>query len=160
MAEELTIGEVAARGGVATSALRFYEAQGLIAARRTSGNQRRYDRAILRRVAVIQAGRAAGVPLERIRAALATLPADRPPTRRDWERLSRRWRDDLDRRIGTLQALRNRLTTCIGCGCLSIDACELLNPGDEAAEIGPGAHYLERSKTAGLHELSSGVRGV
>lgn len=160
MADELTIGEVAARGGVAASALRFYEAQGLIAARRTSGNQRRYDRAILRRIAVIQAGRAAGVPLERIRAALATLPADRPPTRRDWERLSRRWRDDLDRRIATLEALRNRLTTCIGCGCLSIDACELLNPGDEAAEIGPGAHYLVRSKTAGADELSSGVRGV
>jgi MerR family transcriptional regulator, redox-sensitive transcriptional activator SoxR len=143
---ELTIGEVAARGGVATSALRFYEAHGLIAARRTSGNQRRYDRSILRRIAVIQAGRAAGVPLERIRATLATLPPDRTPTRRDWERLSRRWRDDLDRRIATLQALRNRLTTCIGCGCLSIDACELLNPGDEAAEIGPGAHYLERTK--------------
>jgi MerR family transcriptional regulator, redox-sensitive transcriptional activator SoxR len=139
---ELTIGEVAARSGVATSALRFYEAQGLVAAHRTSGNQRRYDRAILRRIAVIQAGRAAGVPLERIRTALATLPDDRTPTRRDWERLSRRWRDDLDRRIATLQALRNRLTTCIGCGCLSIDACGLLNPGDEAAQSGPGAHYL------------------
>jgi MerR family redox-sensitive transcriptional activator SoxR len=145
VADELTIGEVAARGGVATSALRFYEAQGLITARRTSGNQRRYDRAILRRIAVIQAGRAAGVPLERIRATLATLPAHRTPTRRDWERFSRRWRDDLDRRIATLQALRDRLTTCIGCGCLSIDACGLLNPGDEAAQIGPGAHYLERS---------------
>jgi MerR family redox-sensitive transcriptional activator SoxR len=144
MASDLTIGEVAGRSGVATSALRFYETQGLIAARRTSGNQRRYDRAILRRIAVIQAGRAAGVPLERIRAALATLPADRTPTRRDWERLSGRWRDDLDRRIATLQALRDRLTTCIGCGCLSIDACELLNPDDEAAESGPGAHYLKR----------------
>jgi MerR family transcriptional regulator, redox-sensitive transcriptional activator SoxR len=144
MPDELTIGEVAGRSGVATSALRFYEAQGLIAARRTSGNQRRYDRAILRRIAVIQAGRAAGVPLERIRTALATLPDDRTPTRRDWERLSRRWRDDLDRHIATLKALRDRLTTCIGCGCLSIDACELLNPDDEAAERGAGAHYLER----------------
>jgi MerR family redox-sensitive transcriptional activator SoxR len=143
---ELTIGEVAARSGVATSALRFYEAQGLVAARRTSGNQRRYDRAILRRIAVIQAGRAAGVPLERIRTALATLPDDRTPTRRDWERLSRRWRDDLDRQIAMLQALRNRLTTCIGCGCLSIDACGLLNPDDEAAESGPGAHYLLDSR--------------
>jgi MerR family transcriptional regulator, redox-sensitive transcriptional activator SoxR len=143
MAGELTIGEVAGRSGVATSALRFYEAEGLIAARRTSGNQRRYDRAILRRVAVIQAGRAAGVPLARIQAALATLPADRTPTRRDWERLSRGWRDELDRQIATLEALRSRLTTCIGCGCLSIDACELLNPDDEAAESGPGAHYLE-----------------
>jgi MerR family redox-sensitive transcriptional activator SoxR len=146
MQDELTIGEVAGRSGVATSALRFYEAQGLIAADRTSGNQRRYDRAILRRIAVIQAGRAAGVPLERIRAALATLPAHRTPTRRDWERLSRRWRDDLDRQIATLEGLRNRLTTCIGCGCLSIDACGLLNPDDEAAESGPGAHYLEAAR--------------
>lgn len=143
MPDELTIGEVAGRSGVATSALRFYEAQGLIAAHRTSGNQRRYDRAILRRIAVIQAGRAAGVPLARIQAALATLPAHRTPTRRDWERLSRRWREDLDRQISTLEGLRNRLTTCIGCGCLSIDACGLLNPDDEAAESGPGAHYLK-----------------
>ena len=144
MPGELTIGEVAGRSGVTTSALRFYEAEGLIAAGRTGGNQRRYDRAVLRRIAVIQAGRAAGVPLERIRAALGTLPAHRTPTRRGWERLSRGWRDDLDRQIATLQALRNRLTTCIGCGCLSIDACELLNPEDEAAESGPGAHYLKR----------------
>jgi MerR family transcriptional regulator, redox-sensitive transcriptional activator SoxR len=144
MASELTIGEVAARSGIASSAIRFYEAEGLIAARRTSGNQRRYDRSILRRIAVIQAGRAAGVSLERIRDALAMLPAERTPTRRDWERLSRRWRDDLDRQIATLEALRNRLTTCIGCGCLSIDACDLLNPDDEAAASGPGAHYLRR----------------
>lgn len=144
MSDELTIGELSARSGVAPSALRFYEARGLIAARRTSGNQRRYPRAILRRIALIQAGRAAGIPLERIRAALETLPAYRVPTRRDWERLSRAWRDDLDRRIATLQALRGRLTTCIGCGCLSIDACGLLNPGDEAGAAGPGARYLER----------------
>lgn len=142
--EVVTIGELAARSGIAPSALRFYEAQRLITAHRTTGNQRRYDRAVLRRVALIQAGRAAGIPLERIRAALKTLPSDRTPTRRDWERLSRGWRDDLDRQIATLQALRNRLTTCIGCGCLSIDACGLLNPGDEAGEIGPGAHYLRR----------------
>jgi len=144
MASELTIGELAARSGVAPSALRFYEAQGLIAAQRTSGNQRRYERAVLRRIALIQAGRAAGVPLERIRAALETLPSRRSPTRRDWERFSRGWRDDLDRRIATLQALRDRLTTCIGCGCLSIDKCDLLNPDDEAGAIGPGAHYLQR----------------
>src|SRR5918996_2650215 len=159
MPDELTIGEVAGRSGVATSALRFYEAQGLIAAHRTSGNQRRYDRAILRRIAVIQAGRAAGVPLERIRAALATLPADRTPTRRDWERLSRRWRDDLDRQIATLQALRDRLTTCIGCGCLSIDACGLLNPDDEAAENGPGAHYLERNSRRASTQRTSAATG-
>jgi MerR family transcriptional regulator, redox-sensitive transcriptional activator SoxR len=141
---ELTIGELSARSGVAPSALRFYEAEGLIAARRTSGNQRRYERAVLRRIALIQAGRAAGIPLERIRTALETLPSGRTPTRRDWERLSRGWRDDLDRQIATLQALRSRLTTCIGCGCLSIDACDLLNPDDEAGGIGPGAHYLRR----------------
>lgn len=139
---ELTIGEVAARSGVATSALRFYEETGLIAARRTDGNQRRYERAVLRRIAFVQAGRAAGIPLKEIGEALATLPARRTPTRRDWERLSRRWRDDLERRIATLEALRGRLATCIGCGCLSIDACGLLNPEDEAAQLGAGAHYL------------------
>jgi MerR family transcriptional regulator, redox-sensitive transcriptional activator SoxR len=144
MADELTIGELSSRSGVAPSALRFYEARGLIGAHRTSGNQRRYDRATLRRVALIQAGRAAGIPLEEIRATLETLPSQRTPTRRDWERLSRGWRADIDLRIATLQALRNRLTTCIGCGCLSIDRCSLLNPDDEAATFGPGAHYLQR----------------
>jgi MerR family redox-sensitive transcriptional activator SoxR len=114
----------------------------LIAAARTDGNQRRYERAMLRRIAFIRAGRAAGIPLEQIRTALATLPGDRTPTRDDWERLSRAWRENLDRRICTLEALRERLTTCIGCGCLSIDSCGLLNPDDEAAALGPGAHYL------------------
>ena len=142
MPDELTIGELAARSGAAPSALRFYEAQGLLAARRTDGNQRRYGRAVLRRVALIKAGRAAGIPLERIRAALDTLPTAHTPTRRDWELLSRGWREDLDRRIATLEAVRDRLTTCIGCGCLSIDKCSLLNPDDEAAGQGPGAHYL------------------
>ena len=144
MADELTIGEVAARSGVAASALRFYEAQGLIESRRTSGNQRRYERAILRRVALIQAGRASGIPLGRIRGALETLPSTRTPARRDWERLSRGWHQDLDGRIATLVAIRNRLTTCIGCGCLSIDRCTLLNPADEAGQAGPGARYFER----------------
>jgi MerR family redox-sensitive transcriptional activator SoxR len=144
MTHELTIGEVASRSGVAPSALRFYEDEGLIVSRRTTGNQRRYERAVLRRVALIQAGRAAGIPLDRISAALASLPAHRTPTRRDWERLSRSWREDIDQRIATLEALRNRLSTCIGCGCLSIDACALLNPDDEASQIGAGAHYLRR----------------
>lgn len=144
MPNELTIGELSTRSGIAPSALRFYETQRLIASQRTSGNQRRYDRATLRRIALIQAGRAAGIPLEQIRAALETLPTHHTPTRRDWERLSRTWRNDLDRRITTLQAVRNRLTTCIGCGCLSIDRCTLLNPDDEAAKLGPGAHYLKR----------------
>ena len=142
MASELTIGEVAARSGVAPSALRFYERRGLIAAARTDGNQRRYERLVLRRIAFIQAGRAAGISLAEIRSALAGLPTHRTPSRRDWERLSKRWRDDLDARIETLQALRGRLTTCIGCGCLSIDKCDLLNPDDEAANRGAGAHYL------------------
>src|SRR5207247_1120460 len=144
MPNELTIGELSARSALAPSALRFYETQGLIAAHRTNGNQRRYERAILRRIALIQAGRAAGIPLGRIRAAPPTLPSHPPPTPCDWERLSRGWRDELDRQIATLKALRNRLTTCIGCGCLSIDACGLLNPDDEAGKIGPGAHYLKR----------------
>jgi|SRR5436190_4014764 len=142
MAGELTIGELSARSGVAPSALRFYEERGLIHADRTSGNQRRYARATLRRVALVQAGRTAGIPLERIRQALDSLPSERTPTRRDWERLSRAWRADIDRRVATLQAVRDRLTTCIGCGCLSIDRCSLLNPDDEAAALGAGPHYL------------------
>jgi MerR family redox-sensitive transcriptional activator SoxR len=145
VADELSIGEVADRSGVAPSALRFYESEGLIGSRRTSGNQRRYERATLRRIAFIQAGRTAGIALAEINDALAMLPENRIPTRRDWERLSRRWRDDLDRRIATLEALRGRLTTCIGCGCLSIDRCSLLNPDDEAARLGAGAHYLRRA---------------
>ena len=142
MAADLSIGEIAARSGVAPSALRFYERAGLIRSERTQGNQRRYERAVLRRLAFIQAGRAAGVPLERIGTALSALPSSRTPTRRDWERLSKRWREDLEARIATLQALRDRLNTCIGCGCLSIDKCELLNPEDEAAAEGAGAQYL------------------
>jgi MerR family transcriptional regulator, redox-sensitive transcriptional activator SoxR len=143
---ELTIGELAARSGVAPSALRFYESAGLIGAERTSGNQRRYPRATLRRVAFIQAGKAAGIPLEQVRSALETLPDDRVPNRREWGRLSSVWREDLDRRIATLEALRDRLTTCIGCGCLSIDRCTLLNPDDEASALGPGAHSLLRDR--------------
>ncbi|HZU16186.1 MAG TPA: redox-sensitive transcriptional activator SoxR [Candidatus Dormibacteraeota bacterium] len=158
MADELTIGELSARSGVAPSALRFYEARGLIAASRTDGNQRRYARATLRRLALVQAGRAAGIPLRQIRVALETLPADRTPTRQDWERLSRLWRADLDRRIATLQALRDRLTTCIGCGCLSIDRCTLLNPGDEAAALGPGARYLQADGGRGAREGRSEQR--
>jgi MerR family transcriptional regulator, redox-sensitive transcriptional activator SoxR len=142
--DRLTIGELSARSGVAPSALRFYEAHGLISSTRTSGNQRRYDRAVLRRIALIQAGRAAGIPLRQIRGALETLPARRTPSRRDWERLSSAWRSDLDARIAGLTAIRDRLSTCIGCGCLSIDRCDLLNPDDEAASAGTGARYFER----------------
>jgi MerR family transcriptional regulator, redox-sensitive transcriptional activator SoxR len=139
---ELTIGQLSERSGVSQSALRFYERKGLISAERSSGNQRRYPAVTLRRVALVQAGKTAGIPLERIRAALDTLPAERSPTKRDWERLSRSWREELDERIATLQAIRGRLTGCIGCGCLSLRRCALLNPEDEAAERGPGAHYL------------------
>jgi MerR family transcriptional regulator, redox-sensitive transcriptional activator SoxR len=162
MADELTIGELSARSGVAPSALRFYERQGLISAGRTSGNQRRYDRAMLRRIALVQAGKAAGIPLTRIRGALETLPSSRTPSRRDWERLSRGWRADIDARIETLQALRGRLDTCIGCGCLSIDRCELLNPDDEAALLGAGAHYLRQDSARARHPRSSrgGARGA
>jgi MerR family redox-sensitive transcriptional activator SoxR len=158
MTHELTIGELSSRSGVAPSALRFYEAKGLIHADRTSGNQRRYGRATLRRVALVQAGRAAGIPLEQIRAALETLPSSRTPTRRDWDRLSRDWRADIDGRIATLQALRDRLTTCIGCGCLSIDRCGLLNPDDEAAALGPGAHYLRRDSGRARERTSDPLR--
>ena len=140
----MSIGELSRRSGVSQSALRFYERQGLVAAERTDGNQRRYAPVTLRRVALIQAGKAAGIPLDRIRRALDTLPANRPPTKRDWERLSSSWRRELDERIETLQAIRARLTTCIGCGCLSLRTCGLLNPGDEAADRGGGAHYLRR----------------
>lgn len=126
------------------SALRFYERQGLIDARRSEGNQRRYPAVTLRRVAVIQAGKAAGIPLERIREALETLPTSKQPTKRDWERLSAGWRRELDERIATLQAIRGRLTTCIGCGCLSLKRCGLLNPEDVAASSGAGAHYFRR----------------
>ena len=143
MSRELTIGELATRSGVSQSALRFYEREGLIAARRTEGNQRRYPSVTLRRVALVQAGKAAGIPLDRVRAALETLP-DEKPTKRDWERLSRSWAAELDERIATLEAILTRLTTCIGCGCLSLQTCGLLNPGDEAAALGGGAHYLRR----------------
>ena len=141
MARELTIGELAARSGVSQSALRFYERQGLIVSTRTDGNQRRYVSTTLRRVALIRAGKAAGIPLERLGEALATLGGD-SPKKKDWERLSRAWAHELDERIETLQAIRMRLTGCIGCGCLSLRTCQLLNPGDEAARLGGGAQYL------------------
>ena len=142
MPHELTIGELSLRSGVSTSALRFYEREGLIESRRTDGNQRRYPPVTLRRVALVQAGKSSGIPLRRIHEALATLPAGKAPTKRDWERLSRTWRAELDERIRTLEAIRGRLTTCIGCGCLSLRTCGLLNPGDQAAAAGPGAQYL------------------
>jgi MerR family transcriptional regulator, redox-sensitive transcriptional activator SoxR len=136
----LTIGELSARSGVAPSALRFYEQQGLIRSTRTGGNQRRYDRTELRRVSFIRIAQQIGISLERIRVALAELPDSRTPTRQDWERLSRTWQAELDHRILMLQKLRDDLTGCIGCGCLSLQSCKLYNPGDELAAEGPGPH--------------------
>jgi MerR family transcriptional regulator, redox-sensitive transcriptional activator SoxR len=139
---ELTVGELAARSGVAVSALHFYERQGLITSRRTTGNQRRYRRDALRRVALIRIAHRAGIPLADVRAALAELPGGRTPTRQDWERLSQRWQDDLDQRIRMLQQLREEFTGCIGCGCLSLDLCALANPQDLLGSEGAGPRRL------------------
>ena len=138
----LTVGEVAHRSGFAPSALRFYEREGLLAARRTSGNQRRYERNVLRRLAFIRAARNVGLSLEEVAAALATLPDSRTPTRADWTRLSHSWRARLDAQIAALQRLRDGLDSCIGCGCLSLKRCAISNPADIAAAAGPGAAYL------------------
>jgi MerR family transcriptional regulator, redox-sensitive transcriptional activator SoxR len=140
--ELLTIGELSARSGVATSALRYYEKLGLIHSTRTGGNQRRYERAELRRVAFIRVSAQVGVPLDEIAEALHSLPDSRTPTRADWAKLSARWRARLDEQIGVLERLRDRLTSCIGCGCLSLQRCSLSNPGDALAARGPGPHYL------------------
>ncbi|MFY0565031.1 redox-sensitive transcriptional activator SoxR [Archangium lansingense] len=137
--EELTVGQVARRSGVSVSALRFYEDKGLLRSRRTSGNQRRYPRDVLRRVAFIRAAQRVGIPLERIREALSYLPEQRTPTMADWARLSAQWRDELDARIKGLMQVRDDLTGCIGCGCLSLKSCKLANPGDRLGKEGPGA---------------------
>jgi MerR family transcriptional regulator, redox-sensitive transcriptional activator SoxR len=141
-AGELTVGQLAARSGVAVSALHFYEAQGLIRSNRTRGNQRRYPRDTLRRVAVIRVAQRVGIPLRLIGEALAELPDQRTPTRADWSRLSSAWRAELDDRIDQLVRLRDDLTDCIGCGCLSIASCRLRNPGDRLAAEGPGPRRL------------------
>jgi MerR family redox-sensitive transcriptional activator SoxR len=135
----LSVGDVAARAGIAVSALHFYETKGLIRAERSGGNQRRYGRDVLRRLAVIKAAQRVGIPLDEIRAALDTLPPERPPTAADWATLSLRWKDDLDDRIDELVRLRDHLDNCIGCGCLSVDRCPLYNPDDRLAREGPGA---------------------
>lgn len=138
----LTIGELSHRTGVAASALRFYEAEGLIHASRTTGGQRRYARDVIRRVSFMRIAQQVGLSLDEIRTALASLPEGRTPTRRDWERLSSSWRPLLDARIEMLERLRDRLAGCIGCGCLSLDVCPLYNPGDTLAGRGPGARLL------------------
>ena len=139
----LTIGEVAQRTGAATSALRYWEDLGLISSVRTTGNQRRYERATIRRVSFIRAAQRVGLSLDEIGAALATLPDQRTPTARDWARLSRSWRGRLDEQIRRIERLRDDLDGCIGCGCLSLTTCALSNTGDWQAALGPGAHKLE-----------------
>nr|AFD20761.1 redox-sensitive transcriptional activator [Streptomyces rimofaciens] len=141
-AKELTIGELAERSGVATSALRFYESMGLIHSRRTSGNQRRYPRATLRQVALVRVAQSVGISLREVQEALADLPERRTPNQEDWEALSRSWRDDLDARIEQLTRLRDRLDDCIGCGCLSLDRCMAANPKDRLGRAGPGPRRL------------------
>ena len=142
MEGELTIGALSERTGVAHSALRFYEAEGLIHATRSAGGQRRYPRDILRRVSFIRIAQQVGLSLDEIRTALSSLPENRTPNKKDWQRLSTSWRPRLDAQIAMLERLRDRLSGCIGCGCLSLRLCQLVNPDDEAAERGPGPRYI------------------
>jgi MerR family redox-sensitive transcriptional activator SoxR len=141
-AETLTIGALSERTGVATSALRFYEAEGLIHATRSPAGQRRYARETLRRVSFVRVAQQVGLSLEEIRGALASLPENRTPNQHDWHRLSTSWRPRIDAQIGVLERLRDRLDGCIGCGCLSLRVCHLVNPGDQVAERGPGPRYV------------------
>lgn len=138
----LTITEVARRSGFAASALRYYEAQGLIGASRSAGGQRRYEREVLRRLAFVRAAGNVGLSLDEIRVELGRLPSARTPTARDWEKITTSWRARLDEQIRGLEELRDGLDSCIGCGCLSLERCAISNPRDEAAARGPGAVYL------------------
>lgn len=140
---ELTVGEVAERSGLAVSTIHFYESRGLISSWRNAGNHRRYPRAVLRHVAIIKVAQRTGIPLAEIKQALDTLPSGRMPTAADWKKLSSQWRRDLDERIARLTALRDQLTDCIGCGCLSVESCPLRNPWDELSEQGPGPRLLD-----------------
>ena len=154
---ELSVGEVAVRSGLAVSALRYYESQGLIASLRTAGNQRRYSRSVLRRVAVIKVAQRMGVPLAEIAQALQALPASRTPTAADWRRMSARWRDGLQERIRLLTQLRDQLDGCIGCGCLSLKECPLRNAQDVLADAGPGPHF---DPAMGPERAKSRTRGA
>lgn len=145
----LSVGEVARRSGVAVSALHYYEAQGLLSSERSLGNQRRYPRQVLRRIAFIRAAQVLGISLAEIAQALQQLPQQRTPTKADWTRLSRHWRASLDQRIADLQALRDQLQSCIGCGCLSLKACRLYNANDQLAAQGPGARRLGSKRASG-----------
>ena len=148
--DQLTIGEVADRSGIPHTALRFYEERGLIASERTAGNQRRYPRAVLRRLAFIRTAQRVGLSLEEIRDALATLPDGRTPTKSDWARLSKSWQEEIEARIDALRRLRDNLTGCIGCGCLSLKSCTLINTNDHLANFGPGAPRLKASSEGGI----------
>ncbi|MGO4714870.1 redox-sensitive transcriptional activator SoxR [Bradyrhizobium sp. 2TAF24] len=145
-ARELSVGEVAMRSGVAVSTLHFYESKGLITSRRTAGNQRRYDRGILRRVAIIRIAQRAGIPLADVKQAFAAIPADRMPSARDWSRAMKDWAATLAARIEALTQLRDQLNGCIGCGCLSLKDCPLRNPNDRLAEEGAGPRILLRTR--------------
>jgi MerR family redox-sensitive transcriptional activator SoxR len=140
----LTVGQVAERSGFAASALRFYEQEGLVQARRTSGGQRRYQRNVLRRLAFVRAARNVGLSLDEVREILSDLPEERTPTKADWTRISRAWRARLDEQIDALVTLRDGLDSCIGCGCLSLQRCQFSNPQDVMSAEGPGARYLPR----------------
>ena len=141
--EELYVGEVATRSGVAVSTLHFYESKGLISSQRNNGNHRRYHRGVLRKVAVIKVAQRAGIPLKEIKAAMSRLGNDKTVTAKDWAQLADNWRADLDQRINQLTRMRDTLGYCIGCGCLSVDDCELMNPQDTLGDQGPGAHLLD-----------------
>ncbi|RKR93136.1 MerR family redox-sensitive transcriptional activator SoxR [Micromonospora pisi] len=145
--DELTVGELAARSGVAVSALHFFERQNLISSRRTPGNQRRYRRDALRRVALIRIAQRVGIPLARVAEVLAVLPDNRTPNREDWRRLAECWQGELDQRMRHLQQLRDEFTDCVGCGCLSLDRCPLVNPQDRLGAQGPGPRRLLGSST-------------
>lgn len=144
---ELTVGQVAARSGVAVSTLHFYESKGLIRSWRNSGNQRRYAREVLRRIAVIKVAQRAGIPLGSVATALSALPDGRTPTAEDWKKLSTRWKADLNDRIARLTRLRDQLDGCIGCGCLSLGVCPLRNPWDKLGDEGPGPRLLDPGAT-------------
>lgn len=145
---DLSVGDVSRRSGVSPSALRFYEREGLISSVRTAANQRRYRRDVLRRIGVIKAAQHLGIPLGTIREAFSLLPRGRPPSEADWTRLAASWQRELDDRMQRTRLLRERLTGCIGCGCLSMKLCPLVNAGDEAGGRGPGAHFLDPEEEA------------
>jgi MerR family redox-sensitive transcriptional activator SoxR len=143
----LSAGQVAARSGVAVSTVHFYELKGLIKGWRSAGNQRRYSRDVLRRIAIIKVAQRLGLPLSMIKQAIDSLPGGRTPSAKDWKRLSAEWRDELDRRIALLKRLRGQLDTCIGCGCLSLKVCHLRNPWDVLSDQGTGPLLMEEGST-------------